>query len=174
QGDVVLGTVGDVVRNAGLATPFAVVAPALGQEEFGVEHGAEGRVVGAEGQLNCDDAVGGLTEPATILPLPAGGLLAGFGMAGVVDDADGLGILVIARDDLLEAITGSGMIPDIAVEELLERTRSEVVEQCDRLDALALQVAELSPHIVPEMLPGFGAPEAVSELVQEFGQGWSE
>ena len=102
QGDVMLGTIDDVVGNAGLATPFAVVAPAFGQEEFGVEHGAETRVVGAEGELDRDHAVGRLAEPAAILPLHAGGHLAGFSMAGVIDDADGLGILMIAGDDLLQ------------------------------------------------------------------------
>jgi hypothetical protein len=49
-------------------------------------------------------------------------------MAGVVDDADGLGILMIARDDLLKAITGASVIPDVAVEILLERARRDVVE----------------------------------------------
>jgi hypothetical protein len=45
---------------------------------------------------------------------------------------------VIAGHDLLNAIAGPRMIPDIAVEILLERARSEVVEQRDRLDTLAL------------------------------------
>ena len=76
QGNAMLGPIDDVVGNASLATTFAVVAPAFGQEEFGVEHGAETRVVGAEGELDRDDAVGGLTEPAAILPLHAGGHLA--------------------------------------------------------------------------------------------------
>ena len=49
-------------------------------------------------------------------------------MAGIVDDADGLGILMVARDDLLDAIADPWMIPDIAVEKLLERARSDVVE----------------------------------------------
>ena len=129
QGDVMLGTIDDVVGNAGLATTFAVVAPAFGQEEFGVEHGAKARVVGAEGELDRDDAVGGLAESAAILPLDARGLLAGLGMAGVVDDADGLGILMIACDDLLNAVAAARMIPDIAVEKLLERARGDVVEQ---------------------------------------------
>src|SRR5205807_4196798 len=91
QGNAMLGPINDVVGNAGLATTFAVVAPAFGQEQFGVEHGAEARVEGAEGAVDRDDAVGGLTEPAAILPWYAGGHLAGFRMAGVVDAAAGLG-----------------------------------------------------------------------------------
>src|SRR5262245_35647236 len=97
-----LGAIDDGVWNAGLATTFAVVAPAFGQEQFGVEHGAEARVEGAEGELDRDDTVGGLAEPAAILPLHAGSHLAGFGMAGVVEDAEGLGILMIAGDERSE------------------------------------------------------------------------
>src|SRR5260370_465355 len=76
QGDMMLGTIDDVIGNAGLATTFAVGAPAFGQEEFGVEHGAEARVVGTEGELDRDDTVGGLAEPTAILPLHAGSHLA--------------------------------------------------------------------------------------------------
>ena len=101
QGDDVLGTINDLVRNPGLATTLAIAVPAFGQVEFGVKHGAEARVVGAESEMDRADAIAGLAEPAAILPLHAGGLLAGFGMAGVIDDADGLGILMIAGDDLL-------------------------------------------------------------------------
>src|SRR5262245_17382061 len=174
QGEVMLGPIDDVVGNAGLATTFAVVAPAFGQEEFGVEHGAEARVEGAEGELDRDDTVGGLAEPAAILPLHAGSHLAGFGMAGVVEDAEGLGILMIAGDELLNAIAGARVIPDIAVEKLLEGAGGDVVEQRDGLDALALQVAELPAHIMAEMFARLGSSEAVGELVQKLGQGWCE
>src|SRR5215831_6602390 len=111
-----LGPIDDLVGNAGLAATFAVVAPAFGQEEFGVEHGAEARVEGAEGELGRDNTVGGFAEATAILPLYPGGHRAGFGMAGVVDDADGLGILMIAGDELLQTVAGARMIPDIAVE----------------------------------------------------------
>jgi hypothetical protein len=37
------GTTDAVVGNAGLAITLAIVAPAVGQEEFGVEHGAKAR-----------------------------------------------------------------------------------------------------------------------------------
>jgi len=121
--------------------------------------------------LDRDYAVGGLAEPAAILPLHAGGFLPGLGMAGVVDDADGLGVLMIACDDLLNAITSARMIPDIAVEILLERARSDVVEKRDRLDALALQIAELPAHVMLQMLPRLRPPEAVIELAQKLGQG---
>jgi hypothetical protein len=92
-------------------------------------------------------------------------------MAGVVNDADGLGVLMVACDDLLNAITGARMIPDIAVEILLERARSDVVEKRDRLDALALQIAELPTHVVLQMLPRLRPPETVIELAQKLGQG---
>ena len=95
-------------------------------------------------------------------------------MAGVVDDADGLGILMIACDDLLKALAGPRMIPDITVEKLLERAWSDVVEQRHGLDALALQIAELPAHVMAEMFARLGASEAVVELIQELGQSWCE
>ena len=174
QSHVMLGTIDDVVRDAGLATTFAVVAPAFGEKDFGVEHGAKSRVVGTEGELDRDDAVGGLAEPTAILPLHAGSHLAGFGMTGVVDDADSLGVLMIAGDDLLGAIAGARMIPDIAVEKFLERAWGNVVEQSDGLNALALQIAQLPAHVVLEMFARFGSSEAVGELDEELSQSWSE
>src|SRR5262249_52101526 len=113
-------------------------------------------------------------ESAAILPLHAGGHLAGFGMAGVVKDADGLGILMIAGDELLHTIAGARMIPDIAIEKFLERTGGHVVEQSDRLDALALQIAELPANVMAEMFARLGSSEAVGKLVQKLGQGRCE
>src|SRR5437763_492897 len=101
QADVMFGPIDDVIGNAGLATTLAVVAPAFGQKNFGVERGAEACVERTEDELDGDHAIGGLAEPTAILPLHAGGFLAGLGMAGVVNDADSFGILMIARDDLL-------------------------------------------------------------------------
>ena len=128
QSDDVLRPIDQVIGNAGLAATLTVIAPAFGEEEFAVEHGAEARVEGAEGKLDRYQAIGGFTEPAAVLPLHARSFLAGLGMAGVVNNADGLGILMIAGDDLLNTIAGAWMIPDIAVEILLQRARSNVVE----------------------------------------------
>jgi hypothetical protein len=93
-------------------------------------------------------------------------------MSGVVEDADGLGILVIARDDALDLVAGAAMIPDVGVEEFLERSRSDVVEERDRLDALTRQTAELAANVSPQMLPRLGPTEAIIELgekLTEFG-----
>src|SRR5260370_37887409 len=106
-----LGPIDDLVGNAGFTAALTIVAPAFGQVQFGVEHGAEASVVESEGEVDGDDAVGPLAEPAAVLPLRAGGLRARFGMAGVVDDADGLGILMVACDDVLQAIASTRMIP---------------------------------------------------------------
>src|SRR5262245_39679085 len=165
------GPIDDLLGNAGLATALTIPAPAFGEEEFGVEHGAETGVKGAERELDGDNAVGGFAEPAAILPLHARRFLAGLGMTGVVNDADGLGVVMITGDDLLKAIAGACLIPDIAVEILLERARRNVVEERDRLDALALQIAELPTHVMLEMLPRLGSAEAGVELAEKFDQG---
>jgi hypothetical protein len=62
------------------------------------------------------------------------------------------------------------VVPDIRIEELLERTRRDIVEDRDRLDALALQIAELPAHIMTQMHARLDSPEAVSELAQVVGQ----
>jgi hypothetical protein len=95
-------------------------------------------------------------------------------MAGIVDDANGLRILVIARDDLLDAIPRTRVIPDIAGQELLEGAWRQVVKQRHWLDAFALQAAELSAHIMAEMNAWFAASKAVGKLVQELSQGGPE
>src|SRR5437016_2121660 len=170
QGDVVFGPIAKVVGDAGLATTLAVVVPAFGEEEFGIEHGAKMRIEGAEGEVDGDDAISGLAEPAAILPLHARGFLAGLGMARVVDDADGLGIFVIARDDFLDVIAGARMIPYVGVEILLKRARRDVVERRDRLDTLALEIAELAAHVMPKMFARLRSPKTVGEFAQELGE----
>jgi len=95
-------------------------------------------------------------------------------MAGIVEDANSLGILMIAGDDLLNAIAGARMIPDIRIEKLLERAWGNVVEQRDGLNALALQVAELSAYVMAQMFARLGSSEAVGELAEELGQRGAE
>jgi hypothetical protein len=68
---------------------------------------------------------------------------------------------------LLDAIAGTRMIPDITVEEFLERARGDVVEQRDGLDTLALEIAQLAAHVMVEMFARLGSSEAIRELGQE-------
>ena len=81
---------------------------------------------------------------------------------------------MIACDDLLHAIAGTRMIPDIGVEKLLERARGDVVEQRNGLDTLALEIAELPAHVMAEMFARLGSSETVGEFAQELREGWSE
>ena len=71
---------------------------------------------------------------------------------------------VIACHSVLQPIAGTGMIPDIGMEKLLEGARGEVVKQCYRFDALALQIAELPAHVMVEMFARLRSPEAVGAL----------
>jgi len=48
-------------------------------------------------------------------------------MAGIIDDADRLRIGMIAGANLLNVVPKFVMVPDIGVEELLERAWSQVV-----------------------------------------------
>jgi hypothetical protein len=95
-------------------------------------------------------------------------------MAGVVEDADGLGIFMIPGDEVLQALPSARVLPDIRIEKLLQSARGDVVEQGHRLNALALQMAELPADVMQEMSAWLGPPEAVGEFVQEFSEGGAE
>ena len=78
--------------------------------------------------MNRDQTVVDLSDVAAVLPLHAGGVIAFFRVAGIIDDANRLRIGVIASHNLLESIAELEVVPDIAVQKLLERPRRDVVK----------------------------------------------
>ena len=95
-------------------------------------------------------------------------------MTGIVDDTDGLGIGMIADDEVLDAIAQADMTPGRPVQELLQGTAGCAVEVGDGLNALAFQVGELTFDIAGEMAARFGAREAVIKLAEEVSQLWPQ
>ena len=95
-------------------------------------------------------------------------------MAGIVDDADGLRIGMIADNELLHTITHQTAIPGRPVEELLQSATRRVREVRDRLNAFARQIGKLPFDIAGEMPARLGACEAVVKLAQEIGQLWPQ
>ncbi len=172
--NIVFGLVDDFVGNARFLTPLGIVPGVFWQEQVAVEHGAKMRIEAGVAEVDTDDAVIDLARVATPLPLDTGGLVAGFGMSRIVDDADGLGIGVIAHDNVLNLIDELAVIPGGPIEKLLQRPAWRAVEVRDGLNALAFQVGELSADIAGEMATRLGAPEAAIELAQEIGQLWSQ
>jgi len=85
--DLRLGLERHLIRHAGLAPPFRVVGPALGQVEP-IGDRQTGLLVG-EGERHRHLAVVGLAEDAAVLPRHPDRVLALLGKAGVVDDPGG-------------------------------------------------------------------------------------
>lgn len=172
ESDVVFGSVNDLVGDTRFRAALGVVPAVFGKEKITVEHGAKTGVEGGVAQVNADDTIVDFAGVAAPLSLHAGGFFAGLGVTGIVDDADGLGIVMIANDDLLHAITNAAAIPGRPIEELLEGTAWCAVEIRDGLNALAFQVGELPFDIAGKMAPRLRASEAVIKLAEEVSQLW--
>ncbi len=127
-------------------------------------------VVARQAQMNRNDAVLGLAQPAAPLLLHAGGLVPLLGVAGLIEDPDGVGTLVLGGDEVLEPVAEPILLPAVLAEELLQGARGDVRIQCDRLDALLGQVGELASDIGAQMSAGILAVETVVELIEELGQ----
>ena len=170
EGDVVFGSVNDVVGDARFRAAFGIIPAFFGKEKIAVEHGAKTGVKGGVTEVNADNTVVDLAGVAAPLALDAGGFFAGLGMTGIVDDADGLGIGMITNDELLDAIANVAAVPGGPIEELLEGTARRAVEVGDGLNALTFQVGELPFDIAGEMAARLGASEAVIKLAEEVSQ----
>src|SRR5262249_5099836 len=108
QGDLPLGPIHHPVGDASLAAAGPVVGPLLGQEQLGVDEGLVAPASDAE--VDGDDAVRDLADAAQILLLHAGGLVALFECAGLVDDADGAeGLGVGSGTELLDGVGGESV-----------------------------------------------------------------
>jgi len=172
EGDVVFGSINNVIGNARFLAACGIVPAVLGKEKIAVEHGAKMGVEAAVAEVNADDTIVDLAGVAAPLALDAGGFIAGLGMTRIVDDADGLGIVMIANDDLLHAITNVFAIPGRPIEELLKRAAWRAVEIRDGLNALAFQVGKLTFDITGKMAARLGASEAVIKLGEVVSQLW--
>lgn len=170
QGDVVLGSVDEMFGNARLLAAHRIIPTVLGQEQIAIKHRAEAGVIARIAQVNADDAVVFFAGVAAPLHLNARRLVAGLGMAGIVDDADGLEVAMIAGDNLLDAIAQQGMIPLGPIEELLQSSTRRAGEVGNGLDALARQVGELTTNVVGQVPAWFRPSKTVVKLVQKIGE----
>ena len=156
----------------GRPAPLPVVRPALlGKEQLAVHHAP--RRPRGQGQVDRDRAVvGGALGPAPLL-LHAGGLVPFLEVGGLVEDTHRPGIVVLLADDLHGPGPDHLVVPPGLREELLHVARRNAELQRHRLDALAFQVRQLTPHVHPHGPPLLLPREAVVEPVQvpvQFGQ----
>lgn len=164
EGDVVLGSVNDVVGDARFPTACRIVPAVFGKEQIAVDHGAELRVETGVTEVDADDAVIDLAGVAAPLALNASGLLTGLGMSGIVDDANGLRVGMIAPHDVLHAIANVDAVPGGPIEKLLEGAAWRAVEIRDRLNALAWQIGKLALDVTGQMAARLGTSKAVIKL----------
>ena len=122
-------------------------------------------------EVHADDAVLGLADSPTVLPLDGGGLGAFLDETGLVQKAHGSRVGVVAGDTLLKAVADSPLVPPEEAQELLEGARRRTGGVGDRLDALALQGAELPLDIGVQMATRRTLPEAAVKFVQVPCQG---
>jgi len=170
ESDLILGSIDDPIGDAGFASALGIGPTVFGQEQVAIDHDAELGVVTGIAKMDADNAVIDLAGVAAPLALDAGGVRAALGMPRIVDDADGLGIGMIASDDPLAAVAHQGAVPTRQVHEFLERAPRRVGELGNGFNALARQVGKLAPHVTGQMPARLRAGKAVMELAQEIGE----
>src|SRR5208282_4837847 len=135
-----------------------------------IEHGAEACVVTGIAEVDADDAVIDLTRVAAPLTLHASGMGAGLRMAGVINDADGIGIRMIATDDVPHTLAHPAVVPFGPTEKFLKRASGRTGKVRDRLHALTRQIGELAPDVTGEVAARLGPGKTIGKLVEEISE----
>ena len=120
--------------------------------------------------MHRDQAVVDLAGVAAVLPLDARGVRALLGVARLVDDADRLGVRVIASDDLGHPLPHRLVVPLIAAEELLQTARRNPRLERNRFSALAVHVAQLTTNVDRQLIAWLTTPKTLGELAQKISQ----
>ena len=105
-----------------------------------------------------------------MLALDAGGLSALLGETGLIDHADAVGMAVLAGYPPLELVSHARLVPLEHAQIFLERTGRYTGGVGDRLNALAVQVAQLAGDVGVQVLPVGPAAHAAVKTVQVLGQ----
>jgi hypothetical protein len=116
--------------------------------------------------MNRDDAVLLLAHRSAVLALHSGRHETFFDIAGLIDDANAVWVGMLARYDPLQAPAHAILIPNVAGQKLLQRSRRHTESQSHGLDALLPQVRELPFHINGQMLSGVSARKTIIKLAQ--------
>jgi hypothetical protein len=124
-------------------------------------------VFGGIGDGDAVDTVFNFASVAVILAFDTGGVIAAFGRSGFINNADRLGISMIAGDDPLALVTHPLFIPHDRFEEPLERSGRDPLIECHRFGIFSLDIAEQSPHIDCQQLPPFDTCKTVREIQQK-------
>jgi hypothetical protein len=113
--------------------------------------------------MHTNDTVVVLSTIAVPLPAYTDGFFTTLGRTGFVDAADGLGMSMLAGDDLLASISYFFFVPLDRFQEPLERSRSGTKLDRHCLDVLAMNVGQLPAHIHPQQVSSFSTFETIGE-----------
>ena len=104
-----------------------------------------------------------------MLPLHAGGLIPLLDETRLVNDAHTMRVSVPLGHPLLEPVPHRRFVPAIEPEKLLQSSRRRARGIRHRLNALALQRAQLTQHIRVQVTPGGDPPEAPVKFMEVLG-----
>ena len=131
-------------------------------------------VFGGIGDGDAVDTVFNLAAVAVVLAFDTGGVIAALGRSGFINNADRLGMSMIAGDDPLALVTRPLFIPHDGLEEPLECSRRDSLIECHRFGVFSLDIRKQPPHINCQQLPSFGACKTIREIQQKPGKQFSE
>lgn len=126
------------------------------------------------GQGHGVDAVLDFAAVAVVLTLHAGRVPAAFGRSRLVDHAQRLGVGMLGGHQLLAAVAEPLFVPADGFEKPLERADGHALSQRERLDILALHVAEQPAHVNRQQQPASRPAKAVGKQAQKLPQQFSK
>ena len=126
------------------------------------------------GQSDGVDAVLDFAAVAVVLTLHAGGVRAAFGRSRLIDQAQRLGVRMLGGHDLLAGVAEPLFVPADGFEKSLQGAGRHPLSQRQRLDILALHVAEQPANVNRQKQPASGPAKAVGKQTQKLGQQFSK
>ena len=126
------------------------------------------------GQGDAVDAVLHFAPVAVVLTLHARGLPAALGRSRLIDHTQRLRVRMLGGHQLLAAVAEPLFVPPDRFQKSLERPGSHPLSQRDRLDILALDVAQQPADVNCQQQPASRPAKAVGKQTRKLGQQFSE
>ena len=126
------------------------------------------------GQGDRVDAVLDFAAVAVVLTLHAGRVPAAFGRSRLIDHAQRRGVRMLGSHQLLAAVAEPLFVPADRFEKALQRAGRHPLSQRERLDILALDVAEQPANVNRQKQPASRPAKAVGKQTQKLAQQFSK
>ncbi len=126
------------------------------------------------GQGDGVDAVLDLAAVAVVLTLHAGRVGAALGRSRLIDHAQRLGVGMLGGHQLLAAVAEPLFVPADRFEKALQRANGYALSQRQRLDILALHIAQQTAHVNRQQQPASRPAKAVGKQTQKLAQQFSK